>query len=376
MNNIKVFIVDESLPFMKFMEDGLSKYEYLKVVGSATDFAEARTGIVALKPDVVICSIRIMNIDGLKFIRKMMREHPVKIITVSTVEIGKYKALSAGSISFVQKPAEMIKETNTTFFMELASNILQTSKIPLNRFLGGKIRENNSLRKPSEKAPKPKTDDQSNENSSGNLESEERRSEMLTMGAEMNNEVVIAIGASTGGTEALLEVLRDLPENTPGIVIVQHMPPGFTSMFASRLNNLCKMSVKEAQNGDRIEQGKILVAPGDLQMYVVDNGSGYSVKCVPGDKVSGHRPSVDVLFTSMANVVGASAIGVILTGMGGDGAQGLLEMKKQGAYTIGQNKESSVVYGMPMVAFNLGAVCKQLPLKEISSEIVRQLSKM
>lgn len=375
MNNIKVFIVDESLPYMKFMEDGLSKYEYLKIIGSSTDFAEARTGIVALKPDVVICGIRLMNIDGLKFIRKMMREHPIKIITVSTVETGKYKALSAGSISFVQKPSEMIKESNTTFFMELASNIVQTSKMSLNQFLGGKMRENNSLRKPSEKAPKPGEPSDDNSLSSGSG-SGEHRADMLTISSKTSKEVVIAIGASTGGTEALLEVLRDLPENTPGIVLVQHMPSGFTSMFASRLDSLCKMSVKEAQSGDRIEQGKILVAPGNLQMHVINNGSGYSVRCVPGDKVSGHRPSVDALFTSVANVVGASSIGIILTGMGGDGAQGLLEMKKKGAYTIGQNKDTCVVYGMPMVAFNLGAVCKQLPLKEISSEIMRQLFKM
>lgn len=171
--------------------------------------------------------------------------------------------------------------------------------------------------------------------------------------------MVIAIGASTGGTEATLKVLKDLPANTPGIVIVQHMPAGFTKMYAERLNKICKMEVREARNGDTIKQGLILIAPGDFHMSVLKRGNEYAVTCYQGEKVNGHRPSVDVLFNSVAEVFNKNAVGIIMTGMGRDGAEGLLQMRKNGAYTLGESKDSCVVYGMPMVAFNIGAVHKQ-----------------
>ncbi|HYH02048.1 MAG TPA: CheB methylesterase domain-containing protein, partial [Bacillota bacterium] len=180
---------------------------------------------------------------------------------------------------------------------------------------------------------------------------------------------IIAIGASTGGTEATERVLKEFPPNMPGTVIVQHMPAVFTKMYAERLNNSCLMEVKEAENGDRVYPGRILIAPGDFHMRLKKAGSEYLVECFKGEKVNGHCPSVDVLFNSVAQHAGRSALGVILTGMGADGAKGLLAMRQQGARTIGQDEESSVVYGMPKVAYELGAVERQAPLDNIAGLI-------
>ena len=193
-------------------------------------------------------------------------------------------------------------------------------------------------------------------------------------GKSLPSDLVIAIGASTGGTDAILEVVKDLPATTPGIVIVQHMPPVFTQMYAQRLDRICKMRVKEAAPGDRVVAGQIIIGAGGFHLRLARDARGYFVTSVAGPKVNGHCPSVDVLFDSVAETAGRKAIGVILTGMGADGAKGLLRMRKAGAYTIGQDKESSVVYGMPMVAYDIGAVEKQLPLNAIDNEILRQLS--
>ncbi|MCL2539612.1 MAG: CheB methylesterase domain-containing protein, partial [Oscillospiraceae bacterium] len=191
----------------------------------------------------------------------------------------------------------------------------------------------------------------------------------------MADSVVIAIGASTGGTEATLEIVKNFPKDTPGMIVVQHMPPGFTKMYADRLDRICKMEVREAANGDEIRTGCILIAPGDYHMTVQKSGTKYTVRCFGGEKVSGHRPSVDVLFDSVADQVKSKAIGVILTGMGRDGASGLLKMRKAGAFTIGQNEESCVVYGMPMVAYEIGAVATQASLEKIPDVIAEGLRK-
>ena len=185
--------------------------------------------------------------------------------------------------------------------------------------------------------------------------------------------VVIGLGASTGGTEATLEVMKRLPADIPPMVIVQHMPPGFTKMYAERLDRLCAMEVKEAQSGDELRRGLAVVAPADLQCRVVRIGTRYTVNCTQGEKVSGHRPSVDAMFHSMAETVTCKMVGIIMTGMGQDGAVGLLEMRKKGAYTIGQDKESSVVYGMPGVAQNIGAVCVQASCENVAGVLLRHL---
>ena len=188
------------------------------------------------------------------------------------------------------------------------------------------------------------------------------------------DQVIIGLGASTGGTEATLEVLKRLPADIPGMLIVQHMPTGFTGMYADRLNRQCQMEVREAKNGDEIHRGLALLAPADFQMRVVRSGTRYTVSCSQGEKVSGHRPSVDALFFSMAEQVRCKMVGIIMTGMGRDGADGLLQMRKAGAFTIGQDKESCVVYGMPMVAQNIGAVQIQASCENISSVLLRQLN--
>ena len=193
--------------------------------------------------------------------------------------------------------------------------------------------------------------------------------------SSFGNVDLIAIGASTGGTEAILEVVRQFPAKMPGIVITQHMPPGFTAMYAERLNRICNLKVKEACHGDKVMPGQILLAPGGLQMRVVKMGTGFSVSCTEEAKVSGHKPSVDVLFDSVAANVKSRAIGIILTGMGADGAAGLLRMRKAGAYTIGQNRETCVVYGMPMEAYRAGAVCTQSALSSIPQVVMAQLAK-
>ncbi len=186
----------------------------------------------------------------------------------------------------------------------------------------------------------------------------------------MNESKIIAIGASTGGTEAILAVVKNLPPDSPGVIVVQHMPAVFTEMYAQRLDRICKLSVKEAANNDRVLPGTVIVAAGDYHLTLCKDVAGYYVKSEQGERVNGHCPAVDVLFDSVADVAGADALGVILTGMGADGANGLLKMKDAGAYTIGQDEESCVVYGMPMVAYKLGAVKRQLPLDEIADHII------
>lgn len=187
---------------------------------------------------------------------------------------------------------------------------------------------------------------------------------------------IIAIGASTGGTEAILNILSKLPKKTPGILVTQHMPPVFTKMFAERLDRLCEMEVREAVNGDRVNDGLVLIAPGDMHMRLFKDSIGYYVRCSEGEKVSGHCPSVDVLFESVAKIAEKNSIGIILTGMGKDGAQGLLKMKNTGAYTIGQDQNSCVVYGMPKAAYDIGGVDIQIPLDEIANVLIKQLNKI
>ncbi|MGI6747708.1 MAG: CheB methylesterase domain-containing protein [Anaerovoracaceae bacterium] len=203
--------------------------------------------------------------------------------------------------------------------------------------------------------------------------SENQGSGGLISNADISDKVV-AIGASTGGTEAIHSIIAALPREMPGILVVQHMPPVFTELYAQRLNNSCELEVKEAKNGDEVKPGRVLIAAGDYHMRLAKSNMGYFVKCFRGEKVNGHCPSVDVLFNSVAEVARDKAVGIILTGMGSDGAKGILNMRKKGAFTIGQDEKSSVVYGMPMAAYNMGGVIKQLPLDNIAKELLNYLS--
>jgi two-component system chemotaxis response regulator CheB len=253
------------------------------------------------------------------------------------MNISVFDALHAGAVDFVKKPDMSSKNDLPMFFREIKTKIKVASIAKLVPFTA-KISETKKLEK-------------------------------------ISSSKVIAIGASTGGTEATLTILKSLPADMPGILVIQHMPPGFTKMYADRLNKICDLEVREAVDGDRVEKGLVLIAPGDKQMKLAKDERGYYVSCKIGEKVSGHCPSVDVLFNSVAENASKNSVGIILTGMGKDGAQGLLNMKKTGAFTVGQDEKSSVVYGMPMVAFNIGAVMIQADVEDIAEILIKHLNK-
>ncbi len=346
-NKIRVFIVDDSLLFRKVLIDNLSKNPNIEVIGYAVDAFDAERKIPALKPDVVTLDVEMPRVNGIEFVKKLLPKYPVPVILVSSVNLNVFEALSAGAVDFVRKPDMSSSNSAGTFLNTLTSKIFIASRAAI------KVPASSTASKETIRVPIGKT--------------------VFSLNA---SNTIIAIGASTGGTEATLQVLKELPADTPGIVVTQHMPEGFTKMYADRLNRLCAMSVKEAKSGDVIERGQVLIAPGDLQMKVIKTGSRYTVSCYSGEKVSGHRPSVDVLFQSVAETAGPSSVGIIMTGMGKDGASGLLSMKKKGAFTIGQDAESCVVYGMPMVAYNIGAVTRQVSCSGIAGVLMKHLSSL
>lgn len=340
----RVLIVDDSILFRTTLSKRLEEDAFFEVIGTASDAMEAMEKIKELRPDVVTLDVEMPRMSGIEFLKKLMPLYPTPVVVVSSAPITTLNALDAGAVDFVKKPVVSSPNDLNQFIRELIVKL----KIASVARVGQK--------KALTAAP---------------AEAKPAAHPALT---RTINDMVIAIGASTGGTDAILAVVRDLPPTTPGIVVVQHMPPVFTRMYAERLNNVCRMAVKEAEHGDRVEAGKIIIAAGEFHLQLAKDAQGYFVKSQRGEKVSGHCPSVDVLFESVAQTAGARSVGVILTGMGADGAKGLLQMKKMGAYTIGQDKESCVVYGMPMVAFNIGGVTRQLPLDQIGDEILRHLN--
>jgi two-component system, chemotaxis family, protein-glutamate methylesterase/glutaminase len=336
---IRVLVVDDSLVFRETIVSGLSKDAGIEVVGTAANAYMARDKILELKPDVMTLDVEMPKMNGVEFVKKLMPQYPMPVVMVSSATETVFDALKAGAVDFVVKP-DAAGSGIDAFINELVIKvkIASTAKV-------GKLKH----------SYEPET-----KNSVGGL-------------VDVKDDLIIAIGASTGGTEATLEVIKDLPRDVPGIVIVQHMPPVFTRMYAERLNNICKVEVKEAQTGDVVRPGLALVAPGGFQLQVLSDHGGYFVKCFEGEKVNGHSPSVDVMFESVAKAAKNKAIGVILTGMGSDGAKGLLEMRNNGAFTVGQDEKSAVVYGMPMVAYNIGAVEKQCTLSAIAAEMLDYL---
>ncbi|MEG6572399.1 chemotaxis response regulator protein-glutamate methylesterase [[Clostridium] cellulosi] len=336
---IKVLVVDDSLVFRETIAEGLSKDASLEVVGTASDAYMARDKILELKPDVMTLDVQMPKMNGVEFVKKLMPQYPLPIVMVSSTDDAVFDALKAGAVDFVVKP-DAAGTGLEAFINELIIKVKIASTAKVGKHKRTPVSD---VGTPAES------------------------------GSKLNSEMIIAIGASTGGTEAILEVLKDLPRDIPGIVIVQHMPPVFTAMYADRLNDNCNIEVREAKNGDRVLPGCALLAPGSYQMQLLRGNDGYYVKCFKGDRVNGHAPSVDVLFNSVAKHAGGNAIGVILTGMGNDGAKGLLNMRKNGAFTIGQDEKSSVVYGMPMAAYNIGAVEKQCSLSSIAGAIMDYL---
>ena len=341
MQRIRVLVVDDSIVFRELLVQNLSKDPTIQIVGTAKDPFEARDKILECKPDVMTLDIELPRMNGIEFLRKLMPQYPLRVVVISSLSDKVFDAMQAGAVDFVAKPS--------------VSNRVQLEEFVKNELLV-KIKIASAARIGNYKRPVI-TEQQYLSSSKKNL--------------------LVAIGASTGGTEAIFNVVKDYGTDIPGIVCVQHMPPGFTAMYAKRLNDQCRIRVKEAETGDRVMPGHMLIAPGgDRHMHLVKVGDGYQVEVKPGPKVNGHCPSVEVLFESVAKAAGASAVGIILTGMGGDGAKGLLSMRKAGARTIGQDESTCVVYGMPKVAYDLGAVEYQEKLSDIAGRTYALLNKM
>jgi len=347
MPKIRLMIIDDSLFFRTFLNQKLGSDPAIEVIGSFGDPQEAASKMLSLRPDVIAVDMEMPKMRGNEFLKLVLPKNPrVKAVVISSLSGNVFDAMQAGAIDFVSKPGSRSGFDENQFVKEIIQKIKIAST--------AHTQSDTAARKSSAVQAMP-------------------LARPTLSGATSKN--VIAIGASTGGTEAIIEVVKRFPANSPGVVIVQHMPPVFTKMYAERVDKICAMRVVEAQNGDRVERGKILIAPGgDSQMYLRQDASGYYVYLSPGSKVSGHCPSVDVLFDSVAKVAGRNAVGVLLTGMGSDGAAGLTNMKKAGAHTIGQDEESCVVYGMPMEAFKRGGVSEQLPIGFIGDAVLRRFS--
>lgn len=337
MKKIRVLVVEDSLVFRQLLVQNLNKDPAIEVVATATDPYEARDLIISHKPDVMTLDIELPKMSGLEFLKKLMPQYPMPVVVISSLSDKVFDALHAGAVDFVAKP-------NVTDRKQLEAFVCNELPVKI------KIASTASIGNIKKRAIR-----------SGAIEN------IKTGEANSAPQKIIAIGASTGGTEAIASVIQEFGPDIPGIVIVQHMPAGFTQMYANRLNDRCRISVREAKNGDRVEPGLALLAPGgDEQMRLVKTGSHYQVEIKSGERVNGHCPSVEVLFESVARSAGANAIGIILTGMGGDGAKGLLSMRQAGARTIGQDESTCVVYGMPKVAYDCGAVEFQERLENVA----------
>lgn len=342
MRPIKVLIVEDSLVFRELLVQNLSRDPAIQVVGTAGDPYEARDAILQYRPDVMTLDIELPRMNGIEFLRKLMPQYPLPVVVISALSDKVFDALNAGAVDFVAKPAVTGRAQLEDFIRnELLVKIKIASTAKISR-----IKQKTVLQQ------------------SSGLTGKER-------------DLVVAIGASTGGTEAICAVVKDFGVDIPGVVITQHMPPGFTDMYAKRLNDQCRVQVKEARTGDRVLPGHVLIAPGgDKHMQLVKVNGAYQVEIKPGPKVNGHCPSVDVLFDSVAKTAGSKALGIILTGMGSDGAKGLLAMRKAGARTIGQDESTCVVYGMPKTAYDIGAVEYQEKLQDIAKRTYAVLNKM
>jgi len=351
---VRVLVVDDSAVVRQTLSDVLSSDPDIKVIGTAPDPFVAARRIQNEVPDVITLDVEMPRMDGITFLRKLMAQHPIPVVMCSSLtEQGSetlMQALEAGAVDVILKPrlgtAQFLTESRT----RICEAVKAAAQARLQRLPA--VRPVDATRKLSADVMLPPP---------------QHRSQAMARTTER----VICIGASTGGTESLRVVLEALPVACPGIVIVQHMPEKFTEAFARRLDGLCEVEVKEAADGDAVLRGRALIAPGNKHMLLQRSGARYYVSIKDGPLVSRHRPSVDVLFRSAAHSVGANGVGIIMTGMGDDGAHGLLELKSVGALTVAQDEASSVVFGMPKEAIALGAADKVLPLDRLAAEIVR-----
>lgn len=343
MAKTKVLIIDDSALVRKVLAGLLTQDPSIEVVGAASDPYAAWEKIRALQPDVLTLDVEMPRMDGLTFLDKLMRAHPMPVLMISSLtERGcetTLRALELGAVDFVTKPKLDVERGTERLTREIVAKVKMAA------------------------ASRPRRRTEAPASAPGKL--------APVSGLAKTTHKIVAVGASTGGTEALREFLVALPPDAPGIVIVQHMPAGFTRAFASRLDSLCRIRVAEARDGDRVLPGHALVAPGDFQLEVLRSGVVVSVRVFPGEPVNRHRPSVDVLFHSCAKALGRNAVGVIMTGMGADGARGLLAMRQAGAHTVAQDEASCVVFGMPKEAIAMGAAEEIAPLPHISSAALR-----
>jgi two-component system chemotaxis response regulator CheB len=339
---IKTLIVDDSAIVRKILSEELSRFPDIEVVGTAPDPFVARDKILKLQPEVITLDIEMPRMDGLTFLKKLMKHYPLPVIIVSSLTPKGSKlaleAMEIGAVDVIAKPGGSYSVGDMSDM--LAEKIRVASGANISRRV--------------------------------DYQTDYEKPEPIRALAETTHKV-IAIGASTGGTEALKEVLTKMPPNSPGIVVVQHMPANFTTAFAERLNSLSQVTVKEAEDNDSVTPGTALIAPGNYHMLLRRSGARYYVEVKDGPRVHHQRPAVDILFKSTAKYAGPNSIGVILTGMGSDGAEGLLEMKQAGAKTIAQDERTCVVFGMPKEAIKLGAADKVVPLGQVAHEILRMV---
>ena len=347
MSRIRVLIIDDSAVVRGMLTEALSKDPHIEVVGSAADPYIAREKIAKLKPDVLTLDVEMPRMDGITFLQKLMAARPMPVVMVSSLtQKGAdttMAAMDAGAIEIVAKPVVDVRKGLGDMTTEIIDKVKAAAQVKMGDY-------------------KKRLDERA-----------KSRPKALSQAMIKTTEKIVAIGASTGGTEALKDVITRMPVNFPGTVIVQHMPEGFTKAFSDRLNGISAMNVAEAKDGDSIIPGRVLIAPGHSHMKVKRSGARYFVDVKPGPLVLRHRPSVEVLFTSVAKYAGANAVGVMLTGMGGDGAGGMLAMKKAGAFNIAQDEKSCVVFGMPKEAIRLGGVDKVVPLSQVPEAILAHL---
>jgi two-component system chemotaxis response regulator CheB len=352
MAKIKVLLVDDSAVVRQVNRETLEKEADIEVIGAVADPLYAIEKMKQVWPDVIVTDIEMPRMDGITFLKKIMAEHPTPFVVCSSLAekgaAATMEALAAGALAIITKPKLGVKQ----FLQESGDDIVSAVRAAAR----ANMRHLNIV--PPPLRPKLSAD--------AMLAAQAASSGALTN----TTDKVVAIGTSTGGTQALEAVLTQLPRTTTGIVIVQHMPEKFTAMFAERLNSLCEIEVREAKDGDRVLPGRALIAPGGRHMMLKRSGAQYYVEVKDGPVVNRHKPSVDVLFRSVAQVAGRNALGVIMTGMGDDGARGMKEMHDAGAQTIAEDESTCVVFGMPKVAIEMGGVDKIVPLHRIPGEII------
>ena len=352
MTRIKVLVVDDSAVVRQVVAGLLDEDPDIEVIAACADPILAIARMKVQWPDVIVLDVEMPRMDGITFLKKVMAERPTPVVICSTLALSGAKtsieALAAGAVAIITKPTLGLKQFLVDASDDLVTAVKAAAKANVKKYQPVVAREKNTA--------------------DVIMSAADKHTAMI-----QTTERVVALGTSTGGTQALEVVLTSLPRVTPGIVIVQHMPEKFTAEFANRLNGLCKIEVKEAQNNDRVIPGRALIAPGGKHMLLRRTGAQYYVEVMDGPLVNRHRPSVDVLFRSVAKCAGANALGVIMTGMGDDGAAGLMEMRTAGAHTLAQDEESCVVFGMPKEAIKRGGVERVVPLNAIGREILGQL---